>query len=357
MADSPTEVQLELVPQCRFDVINVTQSLQEDSGDFLNGYRRALYCSYHTTAGYLDQAICTRLNNSPDSLLAYVKAFRSLFPPNGPYEHDKMHLRSELSEEQRLCEPRNADSHLTFIGSGLNNCATYLNRSDAPVYLIDLDGVYHGTSRRRKTSIIGFNEEEIVEKVRFSVSVSGHPVDSINLRDERHGLFELLAEVVNRQGIGKGRIDISLAPEEQHAALTVNEYETLLMKHDLAEVLRNPLRFMAEKGRNMLGDPWAIPNKTISYARYDLVHVINELVEAFGVSDSALERLIDRFLTVTASRFLRVKRAVRIPVCDSSDADGIGSIIQGTYQSPILVQWDKSVEGRRELEIAFSRFV
>ena len=56
-----------------------------------------------------------------------------------------------------------------------------------------------------------------------------------------------------------GRIDISLAPNEHHAGLTVNEYETLLMKHDLAEVLRNPLRFMAEKGKHMPSQPQGHP--------------------------------------------------------------------------------------------------
>ena len=44
---------------------------------------------------------------------------------------------------------------------------------------------------------------------------------------------------VDRHGISHGRIDLSLLPEERHAGLTVNEYETLLMRHDLREVLEN----------------------------------------------------------------------------------------------------------------------
>ena len=51
----------------------------------------------------------------------------------------------------------------------------------------------------------------------------------------------------------------------------MNEYETLLMQHDLMEVLRNPLKFAALKSRHMLDDPLAIPSKTINYAKYDLV--------------------------------------------------------------------------------------
>ena len=43
---------------------------------------------------------------------------------------------------------RNADSHLTFIGSGMRNCVTYRNQPLAPVYFIDLDGT-NGAARPR----------------------------------------------------------------------------------------------------------------------------------------------------------------------------------------------------------------
>ena len=84
--------------------------------------------------------------------------------------------------------------------------------------------------------------------------------------------------------MSKGRIRLTLAPGERHAGLTVNEYETLLMRHDLSEVLRDPLRFMAEKAGHMLGNPRAIPAKTLDYAKYDLVRVFNQLVDALGLA-------------------------------------------------------------------------
>lgn len=350
MSAAPAQIQLEFNPQLRVDVIEVSKWI---SGDFHAQYKKALYCSHHTTGGFLDQSLCARLKNDPDSVCAYVRAFQRLFPHNAKYKHDQLHLRQELSDEQKRCEPRNADSHLTFIGSGLRNCAVYANRTDTPVYFIDLDGVNEGKSRTRHTTVIGFNDEVTVGKMRFAVPVSNHPVDSVNLKDPRLGLFEALREGIERYGISTGRIHISLGTEEQHAGLTINEYETLLMRHDLAEVLRFPLRFVAEKGRNMLMDPMAIPNKTISYARYDLVHVINELVDALGLSDSAVERLIDRVLTVTASRFLRMRRAVTLPVGGRRSE---GKIIQGTYQSPILAQWNRADGQRREIEVTFVRF-
>jgi len=36
--------------------------------------------------------------------------------------------------------------------------------------------------------------------------------------------------------------------------------------------------------------------------------------------------------------------------------EGLGRIVQGTYQSPILVQWRQAVKQMRRLEIVISRF-
>lgn len=356
MTVRPAEIRVRLSPQERFDVIDVTRIIGDEFGDFLSRYKRALYCSYHTTAGYLEQSLCARLNHCSNSVHTFVKGFRRLFPPNANYRHDELHLRDELTEEQKACEPRNADSHLTYISSGLKNCVTYLNSSTTPVYWIDLDGVHESQRRRRTTSVIGFNTERLVSKRRFEVPVSKHPVDSISLKDPRLGLFEMLREEMQRLGMDKGRIRISLDSRERHAGLTINEYETLLMKHDLAEVLRNPVQFMAEKGKSMWRDPRAIPNKTLNYAKYDMVQVFNELVDVLGISDTVLERLVDHLLTVTASRFLRMERSVNLPVSDG-DCANLGQIMEGTYQSPILMQWNKSEGRRRSLEVTFVRFV
>jgi thiamine phosphate synthase YjbQ (UPF0047 family) len=351
----PAEITIALKPRARFDVIDVSKRLAAQFSDFASRYRRTLYVSHHTTAGYLEQSFCARMNYDRNSLQGYVQAFQELFPPDAGYKHDELDLRSELSPEQKETEPRNGDSHLTFIGSGLRNCVTYVNRPDTPAYFIDLDGVNGTTSRKRRTTVIGFDNEEIVDRLELSVPVSGHPVDSINIRDPRLGIFEQLTRELDRHEIAKGRIDISLATHERNAGLTVNEYETLLMKHDLAEVVRNPIRFMAEKGRNMIIDPKAIPHKTINYAKYDLVQVLNKVMDTLGISNSPLERIVDKLMAVPAARFLRMKRSVNLLVSDC-DSPGKGRIIQGQYQSPILVQWDKASSRERRLEVTFSRF-
>jgi thiamine phosphate synthase YjbQ (UPF0047 family) len=351
----PQEVSLVLQPKARFDVIDVAQRVVQEWGDLLEQHRKAVYCSYHTTAGYLEQSLCARLRHSREHVAPFIRAFQRLFPPGADYRHDQLQLRNELSEEQRQREPRNADSHLTFIGSGLRSCVTYINHPGTPVYFIDLDGVHENGRRTRKTTVLAYDEEEVVRRGQIAVPVSRHPINSVNLRDPRNGFMDQVNAWLERDGIDKGRIDIALDPAERHVGLTVNEYETLLMRHDLAEVLRDPLRLMVIHGRHMLRDPKTIPTKTMDYAKYDLVHVLNELMDAFGVSESVVERIVAAFMGVPASRFLRMKRSISLLVSDAQD-HGKGRIVQGTYQSPILVQWRRPDDQVRRLDVTITHF-
>lgn len=355
MSTDPSEITLELSPESRVDVIDVTERVKEKNGDFFDAFDRSVFCSYHTTAGYFEQSFCNRLKNNPEALQAYIRSFKRIFPHDASYHHDQMHLREELSDAQRLVEPKNADSHLTYIGSGLENCVTYLNRKETPVYFVDLDGTNGKERRERRTTVIGYNKNIQVEKTRMVVQMSSHPIDSVNLWDPRVGFLEQLEERARELGITKGRIDLALTPEERNTGLTVNEYETLLMQHDLVEVLHNPIRFMALKGRNMLRDPKAIKEKAKDYAKYDLVHVVNEFIDVMGLSESLIERIIDKFFAVPAERFLRMKRSVSLVVSDQQN-EGTGRIITGTYQSPILVQWRKAAGDIRSLDVTYTRF-
>ena len=353
MPPQPTEIRLTLDPRGRFDVIDVSGRIRAEFGDELERHRAALYCSPHTTAGYLEQRLAARLLHHRERLSLFFKAFGAVFPPEAAYEHDKMHLRAELSPEQRAVEPRNGDSHLTFIGTGMSNCVTYRNRAASPVYFIDLDGMYQDTRRRRRTSVVGYDHQSVVERFRLTVPTSRHPIDAVNLADQRLGLFAAIDDSLARAGIEKGRVDIALDPAERNVGLTVNEYETLLMQHDLKEVLQNPLKFAAQKGRHMLDDPLAIPGKTINYARYDVVQVLNLLIEALGVQESVVERLIAKAMAAPARRFLRTRR-ISFLASDHSQ-EGRSRVVRGTYQSPILVQWQGAPGMSRGLEISLVR--
>ena len=354
MASQPTDIKLTLQPTSRLELIDVAERVRDQDADFFDEYRKSAYASHHTTAGFFEQSFARRLKHDPEALEKYVGSFKKLFPPEADYRHDQMELRDELSEEQKLVEPRNADSHLTYIGAGLENCVTYLNERKAPVYFVDLDGTFGDIRRTRKTTVIGFNHESIVEEDELRVPMGSHPIGSVNLWDERVGVLDLLEEKIQELGLQKGRISLSLDPNEMNTGLTVNEYETLLMRHDLPDVLRNPLRFMAQRGVNMLRDPGAIKEKAKDYMKYDLVHVVNEFIEATGLSETKVERIIDKFFQVPANRFLRMKRRVDLIVSD--DGTGKGRIVNGTYQSPILVQWRRKEDHTRTLNVHFSRF-
>ena len=349
MLEKPLDVTLELAPRARFDVVDLRSRFAAEH-EALNAYPRCLYWSFHTTAGFLDRSLAARL--SAQHIPTYVDAFRTLFPEGAGYEHDRLERRTDLDASQRAVEPRNADSHLAYIASGLRPCVTHPNRSGETVYFVDLDGVYEGRPRRRQARVIGFSQERLVTATRIEVPVSQHPIDSINLKDPRLGVYDELMHFAKNAGIGKGRLRVTLDPGERHAALTVNEYETLLMKYDLAEVLRNPLRFVAEKYRHAMANPRAVPAKTLGYAKYDLVRVLNQSLDSLGLRGSIVEKIMARTLAVPAARFFRMRRSVSLLVSDCPG--GTTGIVEGTYQSPILVQWQNAPRQSRVLNVSLT---
>ena len=351
----PTELKLTLAPQRRFEAIDVNRRINTEAGDFLNSHRRALYCSFHTTAGYLDQSLSARMHHRPDLLSQFFRAFHVLFPEGGEYHHDRMELRSELTAEQKVVEPRNADSHLTYIGSGMRNCVTYRTRPEAPVYFIDLDGLTEATKRQRTTKIVAYDEERVVTRVAVRVPVSKHPVDSINLADPRLGLLDSVNELLVQHGLQYGRVDLVVDPTERNVGLTVNEYETLLMQNDLADVLRDPLRFARIKARNALHDPRSIPGKTLNYAKYDVVRVLNSLMEALRLDEGSFERLIAKVMSLPARRFVRSRRVSFLAAGEATN--GTARLQRGTYQSPILVQWQSPERQERRIDIVLSELL
>jgi hypothetical protein len=353
---APLELALEITPRARFDFLDVRAQAAEVYGAALDRYSRCLYHSPHTTAGYLPQSLASRLSARPQGLGPYVDIFRTVFPEGAGYRHDQLELREELAPAQKQVEPTNGDSHLAFIAGGLHACVSYLNRRPGPVFFIDLDGMNAGTPRRRLTTLVGYNRETVVARTTIHVPVSSHPINAVNLKDPRLGLYSQLGDMIERHDIAKGRVRLELSSGEQYASLTVNEYETLLMQHDLAEVLRNPLRFAAEKARHAWNDPRAVPGKALDYAKYDLVRALNRLVDALGLGSSRIERLVARALEAPVSRFLRMKRSVDLLVSDGR-TPGHGAVVEGTYQAPIMVQWRPASQGTRAVDVTLTRFL
>lgn len=320
MAATCPEITLEMQPRARFDVVDVRRRVLETCGPVLERFPWVLYCSYHTTAGYLDQKLASRLNARRSGVKPYLRAFQTVFPEGAGYQHDELHLREELSEEQRRTEPRNGDSHLAFIGAGLRSCVAYRERPREPVYFIDFDGVNGERPRRRITSIIGFTRERVVARARFRIPVAAQPVDSLNLKDPSLGLFDRIQTLIDRHGVMRGRVQLTLAASDRWAGLTVNEYETLLMQRDLHDVIDNPFRFMVNRPCRLL---------------------------------VSLRRVRTR--TMTCTRFLRLQRSISLLVSERA-INGLSGVVHGKYQSPILVQWGLAGSYTRELDFCLTQF-
>ena len=347
----PSKLKLTMAPQRRFEAFDVAARITE-AGDLLRRYQRVLFISPHTTAGYLDRSLAMRMHNRYDLLSQFFRAFRALFPEGAAYSHDQMDLRTELTDAQKLIEPRNGDSHLTFIGARMRNCVEHRTNLASPVYFIDLDGTTEAFRRERKTTILGFDRERPVAKMSISVPVSRHPIDSINLADPRLGMLDSVDDLLRRLGVEHARVDLLVDPAERNVGLTVNEYETLLIQNDLVDVLKDPLRFARIKGRNMIDDPLSIPAKTLSYAQYDAVRILNSMMEALGIDQSSLERLVAKMLSLPARCFFRSRRVSFLATCDEDQT--ASQVTRGPYQSPILVQWQSAEGQSRNIDVTIN---
>jgi hypothetical protein len=200
--------------------------------------------------------------------------------------------------------------------------------------------------------VIGFHREVVAAQTRLTVPLSGHTIDSINLKDRALSFSQELADFVAKADVGKGRLHVALGPGERDAALTINEFETLLMKYDLAAVLRNPFRFMAEETRQALANPRAVPGKALGYARYDLVRVLNSGLSSLGLRGSRLEQMLAT-LAVPVARVFRLRRSISLLVAETDD--GRSAPVEGVYQSPILIQWQRAARDVRELDVTLYR--
>src|SRR5262245_7825732 len=198
MAALPRELSVEVRPTSRLDIVDLRQHAR--SVGELASFPQTLYWSCHTTAGFLDQRIASRLAQRGGSVASYVRTFQAMFPRDAGYRHDDLHLRQELSEAQRSVEPRNADAHLTFMAAGLKTCVKYIHRPEEPVYFVDLDGVAGEVQRRRLTRVLGFHDEELIARDHVRVPVSVHPLDSVSLKDPRIGLYAELNDLIRRHG-------------------------------------------------------------------------------------------------------------------------------------------------------------
>ena len=88
--------------------------------------------------------------------------------------------------------------------------------------------------------------------------------------------------------------------------------------------------------------------------KYDLIHLYNEVMDNVQIGRSLIERGLS-FLSGPASRLFRLKRYIHLFISGSGEA-GPERIMQGIYQSPILIQHQQAETGVRWLEITLWAF-
>jgi hypothetical protein len=77
-------------------------------------------------------------------------------------------------------------------------------------------------------------------------------------------------------------------------------------------------------------------------------------MEALRIDAGAFERLIAKVMSLPARRFLRSRR---VSFLAGTDPDtGLPRVLRGTYQSPILVQWQPADKQERRIDIVVTQF-
>jgi len=208
---APIELSLALTPRNRYDVFDVRALATDQHGERFTSFQRHMYASQHSTAGFLPARLGARLHSRFGGVGPYIDLFREMFPEGAGYRHDQLEHRHELAPEQKKVEPTNADSHLAFITGGLRACVIDDAAKPSPVYLVDLDGTFKGVPRRRQTTIVGYNREYEVARTSIDIPVSAHPIDAVNLRGAKLGVYETVSSLVKQHGVTKGRVRLELA--------------------------------------------------------------------------------------------------------------------------------------------------
>jgi len=335
MSSSVLARQLCIRPRKRPEILDLRSLVRED----VERHRHLLCVSHHTTAGFLDPTLRRRVGRDEARLTAFVDALAAFFPPEAGYEHDRLSLRDELSEAQKLVEPLNADAHLAFIGGGFSNCVVESSSSQTPIWFVDFDGVFldrreQVNQRTRTATLVGFDHEHTVHSIRVTLpDVREGKV--VRLDAPELGLLDAIQEGIAAKTIASGRIRVDLENPRRGEGLTMNEFEALLMERDMLRIMQDPFNFAREGTKGL-----------------------RLALEALGVTPRRLARLLNRLLGTSEPQLLRLQHSLSIAVLPEG-FDGVpipvgamGRPVMGTYQSPILVQ--RPAGSARTLRVTFT---
>jgi hypothetical protein len=81
--------------------------------------------------------------------------------------------------------------------------------------------------------------------------------------------------------------------------------------------------------------------------------VLNSMMEALRLDQSSFERLVGKLMSLPARRFMRSRRVSFLAAYDQDHAGA--RLVRGTYQSPILVQWQPAERQERRIDIVITQ--
>jgi hypothetical protein len=79
------------------------------------------------------------------------------------------------------------------------------------------------------------------------------------------------------------------------------------------------------------------------------VRILNSFMEAFRIDQSSFERMVAKMASLPARYYFRSRRVTFLASCDDGN---VSQLIRGTYQSPILVQWQSVEKQTRNIDVS-----
>jgi hypothetical protein len=138
---APLELTLELTPRARLDVIDVRARTAGVYGPVLEEYEHCLYCSLHTTAGFLQQNLAARLQAGPQGIGSYIDLFRTIFPEGAGYRHDELGACGPRRTSALSNRPAATRTSRSWPEGSTPACPVNTARTRPPH---DLDGMHAG---------------------------------------------------------------------------------------------------------------------------------------------------------------------------------------------------------------------
>ena len=219
-------------------------------------------------------------------------------------------------------------------------------RSTSSISTADL----RGDAAQRTTTVLAYDDERVVLQTSVSVPVSKHPIDSVNLADPRLGLLDQVNELLARSGLERAR-STCVEPERTQRRPHRQRIRNAADAHDLIGRAQEPAALREDQGAQH-------PRRSARHPRQDAqLREIRRRARAELADGGARPRPVVVRAAVRegdggAGAALHAVATGQLPRRSATAVTARARVLRGTYQSPILVQWQPAVGQARRLDIS-----